>query len=78
MLLQLIGDQLCVSDVEKQTFSCLVLTMLFSQGESVPLQYYDHLNTSFVTTLLRYIEDASSDDVSQQVRAPVLITWHGP
>ena len=66
--MSVINTYTCYLDIEKRLYSSLVLTMVLSQGESVPLQYYEHLNTTFVTALLRLVEDASDDGDSQQVR----------
>jgi len=35
-----------VVDIQKLTYSALVLAMLFSTGEAVPLQYYGKLTTA--------------------------------
>ena len=35
-----------VVDIQKLTYSALVLAMLFSTGEAVPLQYYGKLITA--------------------------------
>jgi len=39
-----------VVDIQKLTYSALVLAMLFSTGEAVPLQYYGTLTTAAVAT----------------------------
>lgn len=59
--------QACMTDVQKLRFSSLVLTMVLSMGEALPVQHYAHLNVDFVKYLLHHIETASPSDVSEQV-----------
>ena len=40
-----------VVDIQKLTYSALVLSMLFSTGEAVPLQYYGKLTNVAVFTV---------------------------
>jgi hypothetical protein len=56
-----------LSDIQKLTYSALVLTMIFSTGEAVPLQYYDHLNVKFVEFLLDNIETPPPNDDAEMV-----------
>ena len=49
------------------SYTCLVLTMIFSMAESVPLQYYTHLDAEFVTYLFNLVEHPPDADTQQQV-----------
>ncbi|XP_071960516.1 NCK-interacting protein with SH3 domain-like [Antedon mediterranea] len=53
-------------NIQKLCFSALVLTMLFSQGESIPYTHYDQLNVEFVNYLLNSIENPPVNDEDEQ------------
>ena len=46
---------------------CLVLTMVFCTGESVPYNHYAQFNDTFVNFVLDTIEDPPKEDVDDQV-----------
>ncbi|XP_033109564.1 NCK-interacting protein with SH3 domain-like [Anneissia japonica] len=54
-------------NIQKLCFSALVLTMLLSQGESVPYTHYDQLNVEFVKYLLSSIENPPINDEDEQI-----------
>jgi hypothetical protein len=45
----------------------LLLTMIFSRGEPMPVHFYDQLGDKLVNFLLDYIEDPPPNDVEQEV-----------
>lgn len=56
-----------LKDVQKLTYSALVLSMTFSTGEALPLQYYAHLNSGFINFLLEHIEVTDQDVESERI-----------
>ncbi|XP_051977793.1 NCK-interacting protein with SH3 domain-like [Xyrauchen texanus] len=52
---------------EKMCYSALLLAMIFSMGEQIPLHHYDHLNSSFLEFLLDVIEDGLPSDLTEQL-----------
>ncbi|KAK2182728.1 hypothetical protein NP493_340g03079 [Ridgeia piscesae] len=54
-----------MTDLKKLCFSSLVLTMLLSMGEALPVHHYTHLNVDFVKHLLQHIETAG--DVGEEI-----------
>ena len=57
----------CFLDMQKFYFSALVLAMVFSMGEALPLQYYSQLNQEFVSGLLRMVENPPDSDEEMKV-----------
>ncbi|XP_004704035.1 NCK-interacting protein with SH3 domain [Echinops telfairi] len=54
-------------DHQKLCYSALILTMVFSMGESVPYAHYDHLGTPFAQFLLSVVEDGLPLDTAEQL-----------
>ncbi|XP_051549595.1 NCK-interacting protein with SH3 domain-like [Myxocyprinus asiaticus] len=52
---------------EKMCYSALLLAMIFSTGEQIPLHHYDHLNSCFLAFLLDVIEDGLPSDPTEQL-----------
>ena len=61
--------------MQKLTYSCLVMTMIFSMGESIPLQYYTHLDEDFVNYLFTMVEDPPEADTATQVCDVIRFTY---
>lgn len=60
-------------------YSCLVLTMLFSTGEPLPVGHYDHLNEEFLRFLFDLVEDPPADDVVDELPdrvIPVILAFN--
>lgn len=52
---------------EKMCYSALLMAMIFSMGEQLPLHHYEHLNGSFLQFLLDVIEDGLPSDPTEQL-----------
>lgn len=51
----------------KMCYSSLLLVMLFSAGELLPVTHYDQLGEDFVSFLLDFIEDPPDDEDAEQL-----------
>lgn len=54
-------------DIQKLCYSALVLTMMFSRAEAIPIQHYAHLSRSFIQFLLESVEHPPETDDNDQV-----------
>nr|CAD7200207.1 unnamed protein product [Timema douglasi] len=54
------------------TYTALLLTMIFSMGEPMPITHSDHLGVDFVTFLLELVENPPDTDVEEQISDLVL------
>ncbi|CAK8698497.1 unnamed protein product [Clavelina lepadiformis] len=54
-------------DIQRICFSALVLSMVFSTGEPVPVGYYDTVGEKFIGFLLKCIENGLEEDSQDQV-----------
>ncbi|ELT89621.1 hypothetical protein CAPTEDRAFT_130967, partial [Capitella teleta] len=64
--LELARDMLTdFQDKRKLMFSGLLLSMIFCMGEAIPIQYYEHLNESFISYLIDGIERPVTDGDEQ-------------
>ncbi|XP_050956580.1 NCK-interacting protein with SH3 domain [Labeo rohita] len=52
---------------EKMCYSALLMAMIFSTGEQIPLHHYEHLNPTFLQFLLDVIEDGLPSDATEQL-----------
>ncbi|XP_073699917.1 NCK-interacting protein with SH3 domain [Garra rufa] len=52
---------------EKMCYSALLMAMIFSMGEQIPLHHYEHLNAAFLQFLLDVIEDGLPSDPTEQL-----------
>ncbi|XP_056303812.1 NCK-interacting protein with SH3 domain-like [Danio aesculapii] len=52
---------------EKMCYSALLMAMVFSTGEQIPLHHYEHLNAGFLQFLLDVIEDGLPTDSTEQL-----------
>ncbi|KAK2906456.1 hypothetical protein Q8A67_005441 [Cirrhinus molitorella] len=52
---------------EKMCYSALLMAMIFSMGEQIPLHHYEHLNAAFLQFLLDVIEDGLPSDATEQL-----------
>lgn len=52
---------------EKMCYSALLMAMIFSTGEQIPLHHYEHLNAAFLQFLLDVIEDGLPSDTTEQL-----------
>ncbi|XP_077085969.1 NCK-interacting protein with SH3 domain [Siphateles boraxobius] len=52
---------------EKMCYSALLMAMVFSTGEQIPLHHYEHLNAAFLQFLLDVIEDGLPSDATEQL-----------
>ncbi|XP_059398960.1 NCK-interacting protein with SH3 domain-like [Carassius carassius] len=52
---------------EKMCYSALLMAMIFSRGEQIPLHHYEHLNADFLQFLLDVIEDGLPSDPTEQL-----------
>ncbi|ROL54771.1 NCK-interacting protein with SH3 domain [Anabarilius grahami] len=52
---------------EKMCYSALLMAMIFSMGEQIPLHHYEHLNAAFLQFLLDVIEDGLPSDSTEQL-----------
>ncbi|KAK3580163.1 hypothetical protein CHS0354_030278 [Potamilus streckersoni] len=59
--------QASVRDVQRVSYTGLVLTMIFSTGEAVPANLHDHLNEDFVGFLFDVMENPPSPEFEDQV-----------
>ncbi|KAI7790828.1 NCK-interacting protein with SH3 domain-like [Triplophysa rosa] len=55
------------SEHDKMCYSALLMAMIFSTGEQIPLHHYDHLNASLLQFLLDVIEDGLTSDPTEQL-----------
>jgi len=56
-----------IHDVDRVCYSALLLSMVFSTGEPVPVSYYDSIGYDFLTFLLKCIEDGVTEDVEDKI-----------
>ncbi|XP_019618465.1 PREDICTED: NCK-interacting protein with SH3 domain-like [Branchiostoma belcheri] len=56
-----------VEALQKLQYSALLLTMLFSTGEAIPVHHYEHLSEEFVSFLLSHVEEPPEGDIHEQV-----------
>ncbi|CAH1265549.1 NCKIPSD [Branchiostoma lanceolatum] len=56
-----------VEALQKLQYSALLLTMLFSTGEALPVHHYEHLSEEFLSFLLSHVEEPPEEDVHEQV-----------
>nr|CAD7403580.1 unnamed protein product [Timema cristinae] len=54
------------------TYTTLLLTMIFSMGEPMPITHSDHLGIDFVSFLLELVENPPDTDVEEQISDLVL------
>ncbi|KAK0175488.1 hypothetical protein PV327_009235 [Microctonus hyperodae] len=54
-------------NVPKLNYSSLLLTMIFSMGESMPITHLEHLGSDFISFLLDLIEDPPDTDLDDQI-----------
>lgn len=54
-------------NVPKLNYSSLLLTMIFSMGESMPVTHLEHLGSDFISFLLDLIEDPPDTDLDDQI-----------
>ncbi|XP_023248469.1 NCK-interacting protein with SH3 domain isoform X3 [Copidosoma floridanum] len=54
-------------NVTKLNYSALLLTMIFSMGEPMPITHFEQLGTEFVTFLLDLIENPPDTDLEDQI-----------
>nr|CAD7459940.1 unnamed protein product [Timema tahoe] len=54
------------------TYTALLLTMIFSMGEPMPITHSDHLGIDFVIFLLELVENPPDTDVEEQISDLVL------
>ncbi|KAK9967020.1 hypothetical protein ABG768_001440 [Culter alburnus] len=52
---------------EKMCYSALLMAMIFSMGEQIPLHHYEHLNAAFLQFLMDVIEDGLPSDATEQL-----------
>ncbi|XP_067271203.1 NCK-interacting protein with SH3 domain-like [Pseudorasbora parva] len=52
---------------EKMCYGALLMAMIFSTGEQIPLHHYEHLNAEFLQFLLDVIEDGLPSDSTEQL-----------
>ncbi|XP_074646748.1 NCK-interacting protein with SH3 domain-like isoform X2 [Tubulanus polymorphus] len=60
------------SDLQKFCYSCVVLTVIFSTGQELPIQHYDFLNSAFIVFLLSYMENPPWSGVDEDIVDAVL------
>ncbi|XP_013393365.1 NCK-interacting protein with SH3 domain-like [Lingula anatina] len=63
--IELARDMQTDTDIQKLSYSSLVLTMIFSMGEPLPFHTYEHLNKTFVSFLFSSIENPLAEDVEE-------------
>lgn len=54
-------------ELQRLTYSCLLLTMLMWTGETMPVNHYDVLNANFVNFILDLMDNPMSDDEAEQI-----------
>ncbi|XP_011500220.1 PREDICTED: NCK-interacting protein with SH3 domain isoform X2 [Ceratosolen solmsi marchali] len=54
-------------NVEKLNYSSLLLTMIFSMGEPMPITHFEQVGTEFISFLLDLIENPPDTDLDDQI-----------
>ncbi|EEB15455.1 conserved hypothetical protein [Pediculus humanus corporis] len=54
-------------NIPRLNYSSLLLTMIFSMGEPMPINHLEHLGSDFIDFLLNHIENPPDTDVEDQV-----------
>ncbi|PSN40629.1 hypothetical protein C0J52_09234 [Blattella germanica] len=54
-------------NISRLNYSSLLLTMIFSMGESMPVTHVEHLGVEFLTFLFEFIENPPETDVNEQI-----------
>lgn len=54
-------------NISKLNYSCLLLTMIFSMGEQMPITHLEQLGHDFLTFILTAIESPPDTDIDEQI-----------
>lgn len=54
-------------NISKLNYSSLLLTMIFSMGEPMPITHLDHVGTNFLNFILNSIESPPDTDLEEQI-----------
>ncbi|GLV41728.1 uncharacterized protein CBL_00341 [Carabus blaptoides fortunei] len=54
-------------NISKLNYSCLLLTMIFSMGEQMPITHLEQIGYDFLNFVLNAIEDPPDTDVDEQI-----------
>nr|CAB3264231.1 NCK-interacting protein with SH3 domain-like [Phallusia mammillata] len=70
-------------DIERSCYTALVLSMLFSTGEPIPVSYYDTIGVTFLNSILKSVEEGTEGDTDDRlsdilVRLLLSINLHFP